>query len=122
MTKEGRKLNCWEHKRCERQPGGRKADEMGVCPAAVDERLHGVHGGQNAGRSCWVLAGTMCGGKIQGTFAQKYDNCEICDFFRVVKEEEGPSYNLSIVLLKKIRTAAKEDNQREERSPVTSTS
>jgi hypothetical protein len=109
MAQEDRKLNCWEFKRCERQPGGRKAAELGVCPAAVDERLHGVHGGKNAGRACWVLAGTMCGGKVQGTFAQKYDNCESCEFFRTVKEEEGPSYNLSIVLLRKIRTTQGEN-------------
>ncbi|MBI5102871.1 MAG: hypothetical protein HZB33_13690 [Nitrospirae bacterium] len=71
------------------------------------ETLAGVHGGKNAGRACWVLAGTMCGGKVQGTFAQKYANCEVCDFFRSVKEEEGSAYELSIVLLGKTKAFGK---------------
>jgi hypothetical protein len=101
------KINCWEFKGCERQAGGKKAEELGICPATTDERLAGVHGGKNAGRACWVLAGTMCGGKVQGTFAQKYDNCESCEFFKAVREEEGSAYELSIILLKKIRDSGK---------------
>jgi hypothetical protein len=49
----------------------------------------------------------MCGGKVQGTFAQKYENCELCDFFRSVKEEEGPAYQLSIILLNKLKAFEK---------------
>lgn len=98
------KLNCWEYKKCGRQPGGPKADELGVCPAAVDDRLDGVHGGKKAGRACWVLAGTLCGGKPQGTYANKYKNCQVCDFFRTVKNEEGWDYHLSIVLLRRLQT------------------
>ena len=101
------KRNCWEFKGCERQVGGKKAEELGVCPAATDDRLSGVHGGEKAGRACWVLAGTMCGGKVQGTFAQKYENCESCDFFKTVREEEGSAYELSVILLKKIRASGK---------------
>lgn len=97
------KQNCWEFKGCERQEGGKKAEELGVCPASIDERLNGAHSGKNAGRACWVLAGTMCGGKVQGIFAQKYANCEYCDFFKAVRNEEGPKFELSILLLKKIR-------------------
>jgi hypothetical protein len=98
-----KKVNCWEFKKCGRQPGGLHETDLGICPATVDRRLNGVHGGTNAGRACWVLAGTMCGGKIQGTFAQKYENCEACEFFKTVKKEEGSSYDLSIVLLNKLR-------------------
>jgi len=92
IRKEGRKPDCWEFKRCGRQPGGEKAGELGVCPAATDRELDGLHCGQNAGRACWLVAGTMCGGKVQGTFAQKYGNCETCDFFRAVIEEERPAF------------------------------
>lgn len=96
-----KKMNCWEFKKCGREPGGTKKDQ-GVCPASVDPRLHGVHDGRLAGRACWVIAGTMCGGKEQGTFAHKYHDCERCDFYRLVKSEEGFNYVLSIVLLKKV--------------------
>jgi hypothetical protein len=40
---------------------------------------------------------------VQGTFAQKYRNCEICDFYRLVKQEEGPKFVLSAVLLSKMK-------------------
>ena len=41
------KLNCWEHKKCGRQPGGHRVQELGVCPAATNTELHGAHGGTN---------------------------------------------------------------------------
>jgi len=51
--------------------------------------MDGVHGGRNAGRACWVVAGTYCGGEVQGTYAQKRENCISCEFHRMVREEEG---------------------------------
>ncbi len=95
------KLNCWEFKKCGRELGGVRKD-LGVCSASVEHRLHGTHGGKHAGRACWVVAGTLCEGQEQGTFAKKYHNCEKCDFYRLVKKEEGPGYTLSIMLLKKL--------------------
>jgi hypothetical protein len=89
-----KKLNCWESKECGRQPGGKEAPELGICPAAVEKKLDGLHGGKNAGRACWLVAGTMCGGKVQGTFAQKYGNCEKCDFFKAVRLEERPAFEM----------------------------
>jgi hypothetical protein len=86
------KLNCWEHKKCGRQPGGHKVKELGICPATVEQALSGVHGGKNAGRACWVVAGSLCGGKIQGTYAQKLSNCWRCDFMKRVKQEEEPTF------------------------------
>ncbi len=96
-----KKLNCWEFKKCGREQGGARKD-LGVCAASVEYRLHGAHGGKHAGRACWVVAGTLCGGEEQGTFAKKYHNCEKCDFYKTVKAEEGPNYTLSILLLKKM--------------------
>lgn len=101
MANEG-KQNCWQFKKCGREPGGAKIKELGVCPAATEKRLDAAHGGTNAGRSCWVLAGTLCMGKVQGTFATKYKNCEICDFYKKVKEEEFPKFILSALLIKKL--------------------
>jgi hypothetical protein len=91
---------------CGREPGGRRAQEIGICPASVEIRLDGVHDGTNAGRSCWMIAGTLCGGDIQGTFAKKYKNCSACEFYSRVREEESPYFQLSAVLLTKINTTA----------------
>jgi hypothetical protein len=85
------KKNCWEHKNCGRQPGGHKADELGVCPVTTYQALDGAHEGKNAGRACWAIAGSLCGGKIQGTYAQKFNNCWRCDFMSAVKQEEEPT-------------------------------
>ncbi|MGA9594848.1 MAG: hypothetical protein WBV06_01715 [Acidimicrobiia bacterium] len=83
------KKNCWEFKRCGREPGGSKARELGVCAAAVETRCDGINGGSNGGRACWALAGTLCGGVVQGTFAAKVANCLKCEFYRAVQGEEG---------------------------------
>jgi hypothetical protein len=85
------KKNCWEHKKCGREPGGSKAAELGICPVTTFTELDGAHEGLNAGRACWAIAGSLCGGKIQGTYAQKLSNCWRCDFMISVKAEEEPA-------------------------------
>lgn len=62
-------VQCWEYKKC-----GREKDRS--CPAVTEK----------AGRNCWLVAGTLCGGKVQGTMAQKLGNCRACDFYTKVKE------------------------------------
>jgi nucleoside-diphosphate-sugar epimerase len=84
-----KKLNCWEFMKCGRGPKGAKAKKLGPCPAASDKRLDGVHGGVNSGRACWVVAGTFCGGTVQGSFARKQVACKRCDFYNKVYKEEG---------------------------------
>lgn len=81
--------NCWEFHQCGRQPGGGRAEELGVCPAASAKPLDGLHDGINGGRVCWAIAGTFCRGKVQGDFAGKLDTCMDCDFFKQVKQEQG---------------------------------
>ena len=95
--------NCWEHKQCGREPQGRNTASLGVCPAATEVRLEGVHGGRNAGRACWVVAGTLCGGEVQGTFARKFSNCEKCDFYQLVHREAFPQFTFSSVLLARLK-------------------
>ena len=72
-------LNCWEIKKCERQKGGKKVKELGECIASK-ERM---------GHSCWVVAGTLCFGKIQGTFAQKIGFCTSCEVFQRYNRSSG---------------------------------
>lgn len=97
------KMNCWEFKKCGREQGGRKVAELGVCPTAICAELNGAHDGKKGGRACWIIAGTMCGGKVQGSFAQKFKSCSACDFYQAVKAEEKSGFQLSIVLLGRLR-------------------
>jgi serine/threonine protein kinase len=83
-----RKINCWEYMRCGREEGGRKAAELGICPASADITFDGINFGKNAGRICWAVAGTFCGGRAQGSFAEKRSSCVGCAFFIKVQEEE----------------------------------
>lgn len=94
-------MNCWEFKKCGREYGGENADSLGVCPAHTEKKLDGIHGGRNAGRSCWVIAGTFCGGKVQGTFAEKEKSCLSCDFYKLVRRDEvaKSSFQMSPVLV-----------------------
>lgn len=66
------KVKCWEYMKC-----GRDKDGAVKCPAYP-----------NYGRVCWAVAGTFCEGKIQGTFAQKYENCRKCEFYRETARNE----------------------------------
>lgn len=66
------KVQCWEYMKC-----GRDKDATLKCPAYP-----------NFGRICWVMAGTFCEGKVQGTFAQKYEDCGKCEFFQKVNKGE----------------------------------
>ena len=78
--------------KCGREPGGIKVKELGICPAATDTTYNGINGGLNGGRYCWAVTGTFCHGKVQGTFAQKRIVCVTCEFFKLVKEEEGDDF------------------------------
>jgi hypothetical protein len=82
-------VNCWEVQQCGREPGGERAAELGICPAADAQHVDGVNGGCNGGRFCWAVAGTFCGGTVQGTFAQKALSCMECHFYRRVVSEQG---------------------------------
>lgn len=95
------KLNCWEAKQCGRQPRGEKVDEFGVCPASNEERLHGINSGINGGRACWTIDQTMCGETMQGVFTEKLAVCFQCDFYALVREEEGHNFALSSEILAK---------------------
>lgn len=98
------KKNCWEELKCGREPNGSKIGELGVCPVPLEERLDGIHDGKNSGRSCWIVAGSLCNGEVQGTFAQKFKNCFNCEFYNLVKEEEDAQFKLSAGLLQKLKT------------------
>jgi len=97
------KVNCWQFKQCGRQQGGARSAESGVCPASAETRVHGTNGGTNGGRACWALAGTLCGGRAQGTFASKLNSCMKCEFYQLVGSEEGPNHESARDILAKLK-------------------
>jgi hypothetical protein len=42
--------------------------------------------------ACWTLAGALCGGQVQGTYATKLANCLRCEFYRSVVAEGGSAH------------------------------
>ncbi len=86
--------NCWEAKSCGRERGGVNAEVLGICPAAAPGEFNGVNGGTHRGRFCWAIAGTLCGGVVQGTNARKMMNCLKCEFLVRVSDEEARRFLL----------------------------
>lgn len=61
-------MRCWEFNKCGK-------DSTGDCPAYPAN-----------GKDCWRVAGTLCGGQVQGTFAQKLVSCMQCPFYKEIKD------------------------------------
>jgi len=68
-------IRCYEYKKCGRELGGKNVEEFGYCPAALAPDNY-----------CWLVAGTMCSGTIEGTYAQKIDTCIICEYYNKMQE------------------------------------
>lgn len=83
------RFNCWEFFQCGREFGDRKTDELGVCPAAIETERLGPNKGTGYGRYCWRIAGTFCGGRIQGSYLAKMRECHDCPFYQLVAQQEG---------------------------------
>ena len=111
MNRGKKKQNCWDFCECWNKPQGHEVHGIGICPAVVEGRLDREHGGTNAGRACWVVDGTFCNGKVQGTFAEKFKDCQQCDFYKTVQKEEFPAFKRSITLLTKLRTNNKKSEK-----------
>ena len=72
-------LNCWEIKKCGRQKGGKKVNELGECVASK----------KAMGHSCWAVAGTLSGGKTQGATEQKLGFCTTCEVYKIHNRSKG---------------------------------
>ncbi len=60
---------------------------------------NGINSGKNAGRICWLIANTVCRGDNATTFEDMIKTCTECDFYKLVKEEEGNKLMLSLDML-----------------------
>lgn len=68
-NRKGKKMeNCWEILGCGREAGGAKVAELGEC----------ITSREGMGHSCWAIAGTLCGGAVQGSVKDKKGNCLVC--------------------------------------------
>jgi hypothetical protein len=83
---------CWKKKHC---------DEKN-CPAY----------GNECGR-CWLIAGTMCGGKPHGQFVEKYESCTECEVFQEAMGDDQVRKlrELIIVLIHSLRLKQLEVNE-----------
>lgn len=97
------RLNCWEFRKCHREPEGPRATELGTCPASTEIKVDGINGGKNAGRACWAISGTLCEGKPAGSFVAKITDCLQCKFYKLVLHEEGAQFKMSKEILSKLR-------------------
>ena len=79
--------NCWEFKKCGRQPCGPKIEKLGICPVASFSAADGFGGGKNGGRACVYITGTFCSSTVKGTHKEIEKKCPQCDFYHVLKNE-----------------------------------
>ncbi len=83
------KLNCWEFMGCGREPGGARAEEFGVCPAATMVSADGLNDGVNGGRVCWLIEDSGCRMVLEKIGRGCMSSCMRCEFHLHVKSEEG---------------------------------
>jgi hypothetical protein len=94
MKGKAMKKNCWEYMECGKEAMGANGKNGSACPASKMRELDSIHGGMYAGRACWVVSGTMCGGGKQGVCAEKMGRCVMCDFYKMVRSEEKNDFRL----------------------------
>ncbi|MHB0866882.1 MAG: ATP-binding protein [Thermoleophilia bacterium] len=75
-------VKCWEVKNC----------SYVECPSYESRNLR-----------CWQVAGTHCGGEVQGVFAQKFGKCEQCDVYRLARMDRiaalGETFNNMMAMM-----------------------
>jgi hypothetical protein len=86
---EERRTNCWEFMKCGREIGGERAEDLGVCAAAVYPHADGINRGVNGGRICWALVGNYSCNAGRSSLAGKQVLCYECEFHKKVLAEEG---------------------------------
>ncbi|MFA6000523.1 MAG: ATP-binding protein [Thermoleophilia bacterium] len=89
-------IRCWESKKCAQK----------ACPAYDHE----------SNLRCWQVAGTHCGGEVQGVFAQKLGRCEKCEVFKAACPDRitmmGETFNNMMAVLEQ-RVEQQEELQRQ---------
>jgi len=73
------KLNCWDFKKCCEE---NESGDNNICQVKKERIAHGLNGGVNGGRICWVVMDNLCKKKSQTA-------CFQCEFHYKVMAEEG---------------------------------
>lgn len=94
-----KRINCWEHRACGREPKGYQSNELGICPATTEKRLNGVNRGINGGRACWALQNTT----PPNSFTEQLQKCLNCIFFQLVEFEEDRGFLVMGKILKLLK-------------------
>ena len=89
-----KRQNCWEFHKCQREPGGSKEKELGVCEVALPGKYDGINKGTYAGRFCWAITGSFRHGGPTCSYALKVLDCLNCDFMKQVIFKEGSKFIL----------------------------
>ena len=91
---------CWEAKKCDNTACRSYRDSVNL--------------------RCWEVAGTLCGGKVQGSFAQKLGNCSLCEVYQRARSNPvndlGETFNNMITVLSDRHEELKKINQALEKS------
>jgi hypothetical protein len=85
--------NCWEFKGCGFGPESAKEDGRKICPAASHKNADGFLAGENGGRACHFILGTLCCGLGPQSDEEKKARCRKCDFFVSLQEKHGKSFS-----------------------------
>jgi hypothetical protein len=87
------KKNCWDIMECGREEHGNKVDELGVCPAAIDQELTAANSGNCGGRACWKVR-VKVGKSMLPQWSHPEKNCLTCSVFQTVRKEEKDCFIL----------------------------
>ena len=90
------KSNCWEVIKCGREPGGKSHVEKGVCPVTVFTAADGFLGGENGGRACVFIVGSLAMDKTIGTCERANGDCFKCKFFKRLKKQYKRAFRLDL--------------------------
>lgn len=58
---------------------------------------------------CWTIAGTCCKGKVQGRFAQKFNNCMACEFYQ--EEAADPVVRIGVQFSQMMQIIEKKNSE-----------
>lgn len=92
--------NCWEKNKCGREPGGAREKKLGTCPVATFTLADGFLGGNNGGRACIFIVGSLSSADPEERCSAQMNHanrdCFRCAFFNILKKKYKNSFNIDV--------------------------